>query len=152
MVLTVTLFGDRDALDQAISDELQRRGCRIHSVSVESGWLDSATNAVVRLDSAAGASALRGLTAARGPGVHLVATCEHSAETLDSARLRHLCEECSAGHDVSLIRHDPIGSGEQDSTPDAEDEPVRHVALAVVNEVTEQTSGEAEPSFSTREV
>lgn len=151
MVLTVTLFGDRDALDQAISDELERRGCRIHSVSVESGWLASTTNAVVRLDSAAGASALRGLTAASGPGVHLVATCAEPPATLDAARLRHLCEECGASHDVSLIRHGAIVTAPE-SAADVPELPVRALAVAVVDEITEQTAGSAEPSFSTRAI
>jgi hypothetical protein len=150
MVLTVTLFGDRDALDRAISDELERRGCRIHSVSIESGWLASTTNAVVRLDSAAGASALRGLTAASGPGVHVVATSVEPPTTPDSARLRHLCEECGANHEVSLIRHEQIAMRPVEIA--ATDLPVRHLAVAVVDEVTDQRAGAAEPSFSTRAI
>src|SRR4051812_43193161 len=105
MGLTVTLFGDHDALDQAISEELERRGCRSHSVSVQSGWLPSASSVIVRIDTAAGASAVEGLTSADGPRVHLVATCADPAEPLGTERLRRLCEECAATHDVSLIRH-----------------------------------------------
>ncbi|MCW2750091.1 MAG: hypothetical protein JWR83_1201 [Aeromicrobium sp.] len=148
--LTVTLFGDHDAIDQAISEELGRRGCRTHSINIETGWLPSTTHAVVRLDTAAGASALRGLTAAQGEGAHVVAICEDPSTSPAADRLRLLCEECSTSHEVSLIWHGPITT--TPVRPDAADPPVRHLALAVVDEMADQTPGSASPSFSTRSV
>lgn len=152
--LTVTLFGVHDAIGEAISNELERRGCRTHSVSVESGWLGSATNAIVRLDTAAGSSALKALTEAGGRGVHVVATCADPASVPGAERLQRLCEECSRRHDVSLIWHGPIAT-----EPPSEDGPVtgerglpaRHLALVVVDEVTGQAKS-ASPSFSSRSV
>jgi hypothetical protein len=145
-MLTVTLFGHHDAIDQAISEELGRRGCRTHSVSVESGWLPSTTNAVVRLDTAAGASALEDLMAARRPGVHIVAISEESGESAD--RLRHLCEECGSTHEVSLLRLLPVQKSPESGRPEV-DPPLRHLALAVVDAVADQTRRSATPSFST---
>jgi hypothetical protein len=149
--LTVTLFGDHDAIDQAISDELGRRGCRTHSISVKTGWLASTTNAVVRLDTAAGASALEGLTVARGPSVHVIAICVDS-DTADSGRLRHICEDCSSTHDVSLLRHAPLAVTTLQPQPGEAAPPVRHLALAVADVVADQTPGSAAPSFTTRSV
>ena len=149
--LTVTLFGDHDAIDQAISAELGRRGCRTHSISVETGWLTSTRYAVVRLDTAAGASALTGLTDAHEPGVHVVAVGEEPADPPVSNRLRHLCEECSATHDVSLLWHPPLGVPTQDPEPGEVDAPIHNLALAVADEIADQTHGSA-PSFSIRSV
>jgi hypothetical protein len=151
--LTVTLFGDHDAIGQAISEELERRGCRTHAVSIETGWLSSSTNAIVRLDTAAGASALEGLTDGDGSGAHIVATCVDPDEGPDSERLRHLCEECSASHEVSLICHEPIAATAPGALEiNGADPHVRHLAIAVVDEVTEQTQGAGSPSFSTRSI
>lgn len=147
--LTVTMFGTHDAIEKAISDELGRRGCRTHSVSVETGWLQSTRHAIVRLDTIAGDSAIRGLTAAEGPGVHVVAICLEPADARDSARLRQLCEECSSTHNVSLIWHDAVGSPEPLIAED-EDPPARRLAVAVVDEVAGQVDPVVRPSFSAR--
>jgi hypothetical protein len=45
----VTLFGGRESLDHAISQELGRRGCSVHHMSVPLGWLSSATYVIARL-------------------------------------------------------------------------------------------------------
>jgi hypothetical protein len=152
VALTVTLFGDHDALDQAISEELGRRGCRTHSISVEAGWLASTTHAVVRLDTAPGASALEGLATAHCQGVHLVAICENPETALAANQLRHQCEECGASNEVSLIWHGPIPAAPLQPDADLENRPVRHLALAVVDEIADQTPGSATPSFSARSV
>jgi hypothetical protein len=153
--LTVTLFGVHDSIGEAISDELERRGCRTHAVSVESGWLGSATNAIVRLDTAAGTSALKALTAADGKGVHVVATCADTSSGPAAERLQRLCEECSQHHEVSLIWHGPIATeppfGDEPRT-DEPSLPAQHLALAVVNEVTDQAPRPPSPSFSSRSI
>ncbi len=152
VALTVTLFGDHDAIDQAISEELGRRGCRTHSINLETGWLPSTTHAVVRLDTAAGVSALEGLAAAQGHGVHLVAVCENPETTRAADQLRLQCEECGTSNEVSLIWHSPIATDPIRPEPREADPPVRHLALAVADEITDQTAGSATPSFSTRSV
>ena len=146
--LTVTLFGAHDAIGEAISNELERRGCRTHSVSVESGWLGSATNAIVRLDTAAGSSALKALTAAGVPGVHVVATCAATSSAPAAERLQRLCEECSQRHDVALLWHGPIATEppfEDEPRTDEPGLPAQHLALAVVDEVTGQTRARHRP-------
>ena len=151
-MLTVTVFGQHDAIDHAISDELGRRGCRTHSVTVETGWLPSATHAIFRLDTAAGLSALVGLTAADEPGVHIVAVCEDPGDQHDVDRMRHLCEACSESHEVTMLWHAPLGVPTGQPELGATESPVRHLALAVVDEVAGQDRGSPTPSFSTRSV
>ncbi|MFC5676871.1 hypothetical protein [Aeromicrobium endophyticum] len=106
---TVTLFGDRDALGAAISDELGRRGCSTHSVTTPMGWLASVTHAIVRLDTRAGEQALSDLTSREMPATHVVAVCATSDDELAAARLDHLCRQCGDSHDVSMIWHAPFG-------------------------------------------
>ncbi|MCW2801731.1 MAG: hypothetical protein JWQ70_3203 [Aeromicrobium sp.] len=148
--LTVTLFGDADAIDQAISEELGRRGCRTHSISMETGWLASTTNAIVRIDTPAGASALEALSSANGRSVHVVAICQGLEDSELSGRLRHLCEECSTSHEVSLIWHAPMETTQV--ALESPDPPARHLALAIVDQVAEQSHRPAKPSFSIRSV
>ncbi|MET0821527.1 MAG: hypothetical protein ABWY58_11215 [Aeromicrobium sp.] len=106
---TVTLFGSRDALDAALSDELGRRGCSTHSVTTPMGWLTSVTHAVVRLDTRAGEQALSDLTSRQIPAAHVVAVCATSDDEVAHARLDSLCRQCGDSHDVSMIWHAPFG-------------------------------------------
>lgn len=64
---TVTLFGGGDAFDNQLSEELERRGCNTHQVTVPTGWLRSATHVVMRVDTDSGADALRDCPAATSP-------------------------------------------------------------------------------------
>ena len=120
---TVTLFGDSNAFDHALSDQLGRRGCKTHFVSVPTGWLRSATHAVMRLDTAAGADALKELAETPEPRSHVIAVCPESADASESDRVREMCRACGTHHDVSLIWHTPLA-------PDvpAAAEPVAEVA------------------------
>lgn len=106
---TVTLFGDSDALDHALSDELGRRGCNTHVVTVPMGWLRSATHAVIRIDSRSGADALEGLAHTDHPPSHVIAVCPEQDAGTARERLDQVCQGCGTHHDVSLIRHPPLG-------------------------------------------
>lgn len=147
--LTVTTFGDHDVIDHALTDELERRGCRTHTVSIETGWLSSTTHAVIRLDTAAGASALAGLTSLVGQGAHVVVICQEPGDARDSERLRRLCEECGSTHHVSLIWHDSVDSFEAHAA-DGVDAPARRLAVAVVDELSGRLDPAVRPSFSAR--
>lgn len=105
---TVTLFGNRDALDAALSDELGRRGCSTHSVTTPMGWLTSVTHAIVRLDTRAGEQAMSDLTSREIPATHVIAVCVTSDDEVAAARLDHLCRQCGDSHDVSMIWHAPF--------------------------------------------
>jgi hypothetical protein len=102
---TITLFGRSDALDNALCDELGRRGCNTHSVSIPMGWLSTTTHAVVRLDTPAGEDAFRELVELEEPPAHVVAVCAKPADELHSARVDKLCRRCGDHHDMSLIWH-----------------------------------------------
>lgn len=112
---TVTLFGSSDALDHALSNELGRRGCNTHFVSVPMGWLTSATHAVIRLDTRAGAEALEQLAATEQPTSHVIAICPQETEAATRDRLDELCRECGQHHDVSLIWHPPLDAAMPDA-------------------------------------
>jgi hypothetical protein len=147
---TVTLFGTRDALDTAISDELGRRGRSIHTVSTPVGWLSSVTQAIIRLDTVAGAHALDDLMARERPATHVVAVCQTSDE-LTSARLHALCRRCGENHEVSLIWHPPFDNTLDDVTADPTAEPALapgELAAAIADEVGHQ--GASQTSFTTQ--
>ena len=141
---TVTIFGDRDALDDALSDELGRRGRSTHSVTTPVGWLTSTTHAVVRLDTLSGDDAMRDLLTRDIPPAHIVAVCETPHEA--SNRIDDLCRRCGDHHEVSLIWHaafeitltdPPTDSDQAVSNP-------RRLAEAIADEIERQrqhTSG-----------
>lgn len=147
---TVTLFGNRDALDDALSDELGRRGCSTHVVTTPMGWLTSVTNAVVRLDTASGERAMADLTASEfdTPASHVVAVCATSDDELVVARLDELCRKCGDQHDVSMIWHAPFGlpsEGLEGAVLRASD-----LAATIADEIGMQEAWTSAPSFSTQ--
>jgi hypothetical protein len=146
---TVTLFGDSDSLDHALGTQLERRGCRTHYVSVPTGWLRSATHAVMRLDTAAGAEALKELSETPEPHSHVIAVCPESVDSSVSDRVREMCRACGMHHDVSLIWHPPLDA-EVSTSPGGTTENAAANALAakVVDEMMRTPAGQ--PSFVTR--
>ncbi|AWB90882.1 hypothetical protein [Aeromicrobium chenweiae] len=150
---TVTVFGDRDALGQALTHELDRRGCSIHAVTVSLGWLTTATNAVVRLDTTAGDQAIRDLVRQASPATHVVAVCERPTDDAACDQLVDLCLRCSDHHDVSLIWHAPlearIGTDLDDPAPQHVAAP-EDLAQAIADEVGNQVVWTSAPSFAER--
>lgn len=145
---TVTLFGVSDALDHALGAQLEQRGCKTHVVSVPTGWLRSATHAVMRLDTAAGADALKALADTREPRSHVIAVCPDTGDVSESDRVRAMCRACGRHHDVSLIWHPPIVAA---PPAPAEQAVVTQDALAttVADEMVEHSSV-GRPAFVTR--
>ena len=76
MTLTITLFGDNDRIDHALSEELGRRGCRTHAVSVDTGWLTSAAERHLPARHRGGQRALEGLAGRDRPHATVIAICE----------------------------------------------------------------------------
>jgi hypothetical protein len=148
----ITLFGDNDLLDRALTTELGRRGRRTHTVSIAMGWLTSASHAIVRLDTPSGAIALRELTKTTHPPAHVVAVCEKPSDERASDRLRELCRRCGEHHDVALIWHPPIQPEpiDQDGTRPVEDLPTGHLAATVADAVEELAAVGHTPSFAAR--
>lgn len=105
---TVTMFGDRDALDTALSDELGRRGSSTHVVTTPLGWLASVTNAVIRIDTVAGRRAIDDLMARDLPSLHVVAVCVTTDDEDASHQTDLLCRRCGDDHDTSVIWHEPF--------------------------------------------
>lgn len=140
---TVTLFGEGDPLDHALGTQLEQRGCRTHYVSVPTGWLRSATHAVMRLDTAAGAEALKELSETQQPHSHVIAVCPETADSSESDRVREMCRACGMHHDVSLIWHPPLDT-EATTTEGASTGSVEANALAakVVDEMMRSSAGQ----------
>ena len=145
--LTVTLFGDNDRIDHALSNELGRRGCRTHAVSVDTGWLKSAANVICRLDTVAGQRALEGLAGRDRPAATVVAVCGKPTDAYEERRLHDLCVECGRHHDVSLIWHSAV-----DDDMFSERPPLEHLAVSVVDEVSTKMADVAGSSFTSRYV
>lgn len=145
---TVTLFGDRDALDGALSDELGRRGCSTHSVSIPVGWLATARHVVVRLDTPTGERAMRELAASSTtPAAHVVAVCETPDDLATADRLSELCRQCGEQHDVSLIWHPPYEPG-TDALGGVH--APMELAATIADEVGLQEAWATAPSFATQ--
>ncbi|MBD8608701.1 hypothetical protein IFT73_17740 [Aeromicrobium sp. CFBP 8757] len=145
---TVTMFGTRDALDAALSDELGRRGCATHVVTTPMGWLSSVTNAVIRLDTVSGDRAMADLTSQRMPATHVVAVCATSDDEGLVARLDELCRQCGDQHDVSVIWHSPFGlptEGLDGAILRASD-----LATTIADEIGLQEAWTSAPSYSSK--
>ncbi len=145
---TVTIFGNRDALDTALGDELGRRGCATHAVTTPVGWLTSTTNAVIRLDTEAGEHAMADLTSRDIPATHVIAVCATSDDQVSAARLDELCRQCGDHHDVSVIWHSPFGlptEGLDGAILRASD-----LATTIADEIGLQEAWTSAPSFSSK--
>ena len=144
-VLTVTLFGDNGTIDHALSEELGRRGCRTHAVSVDTGWLTSAKNVICRLDTEAGRRALEGLAGRDQPRATVVAVCAVPSDEYAIIRLHDLCAECGRHHDVSLIWHASLGHAATSGPP-----PLEQLAVSIVDEVSARVGGVDHQPFTER--
>lgn len=147
---TVTLFGGSDPLDHALGTQLEQRGCRTHFVSVPTGWLRSATHAVMRLDTAAGAEAIQELSEIEQPYSHVIAICPETVDSSESDRLREMCRACGMHHDVSLIWHPPLDAAVPSTTGvTSRRDATRALAATVADELVEHATA-GRPSFAAR--
>lgn len=146
---TVTLFGNSDPIDLALSDQLEQRGCKTHFVSVPTGWLRSASHAVMRLDTEAGAEAFKELADTRQPRSHVIAVCPETADAAESARVRDMCRACGRHHDVSLIWHPPL-DGDGAARQSARTKVTTNALAATVAAEMVEHSSVGQPSFVTR--
>lgn len=144
---TVTLFGEHDILDEALSQELGRRGCSTHAVTIPTGWLSSVTYAVVRLDTPTGAQAMQDLAATDQPASHVVAVCETPADETTSARFDELCRQCGDHHDISLIWHGPFDLGLDTAGADVVPD---DLAATIADEIGHQAAWTSAPSFASQ--
>jgi hypothetical protein len=150
---TITVFGDNDSLDHALTQELGRRGRRTHTVTVATGWLRSASHAILRIDTASGAIALRELTSREHPLAHVVAICEQPLDQHDTDRFREMCRQCGQHHDVSLIWHPPMQPEPppyHDGIQPAQELPAIDLAVTVADAVEERALEGGAPSFEAR--
>ncbi len=148
---TVTLFGDADPLDRALSDQLSQRGVKTHSVSVPTGWLRSATHAIMRLDTVAGADALQALVETKEPRSHVIAVGLEPTDPAESDRVREMCRSCGLHHDISLIWHPPLTSEAAPQGTASSVVATNALAATVADEVVEHASV-GHPAFVTKAV
>lgn len=145
---TVTVFGDRDVLGEALSDELSRRGLSTHEVTTPMGWFRSSTHAVIRLDAPPGRRAIEQLAADDAPSAHLVAVGRRPDDASEARRLEELCRQCSARHDVSVIWHPSFELGTDDGCEVASDD----LAVAIADELIRQAARTSTPSLVSRTI
>lgn len=149
----VTVFGDHDALDMALNDELDRRGRSTHTISTPLGWLVSVTHAVIRINSQTGLQALQDLASRDVPAAQVVAVCEASTDDDFSAQVDELCRRCGEHHDVSLIWHDPFALRVADAHDPRIGGPTLspgELAVTIADEVWQQEDRELHPSFASQ--
>ncbi len=97
----VTIFADQGPLISEIVEKIRARGARTHTVSVDVGWVDSVSCAVLVLDSTAGMSAMRALSDLPAEGGAQVVVLMADQPTTDAERL---CEGCRERHDLIMMR------------------------------------------------
>ena len=147
---TVTVYGGSDVLDQALGDELGRRGCSTHNVTTSTGWLATSTRAVVRLDTPAGDSAFRALTASDQPRAHIVVTCVMPADAAVESRIDAQVRRCGEQHEIMLIWHEPLEVSLDEGGDDLALEIVpadNGLAIAIVDQIV-TGGGPNEPSYA----
>jgi hypothetical protein len=133
---TVTVFGAHDRLDHALSEELGRRGCTTHHVSVTTGWLHSSTHAIIRPDTASGAKAMQQLANGAGPPCHIIALRSETEDAAESVRVDELCRTCGTKHHLSVVWHLPLQPEAPDSHAGVPQPPqVDAIAAEVVDEI-----------------
>jgi hypothetical protein len=147
---TVTVFGAHDLVDAALSDELGRRGCSTHSVTVPTGWLNSVTHAVIRLDTPAGERAIEELTGQQTKATHVVAVCA-TRDDATSARLDQLCQDAGKLHDISVIWYPPLELALDDDGLNVVVAPAE-LAVTIVDEIGLQEAWREAPSYATRTI
>jgi hypothetical protein len=150
---TVTLFGDRDALDTAVSDELGRRGCSTHTVTIPVGWLGSVSYAVIRVGTRSGREALAGLLEQDDPRTRVVAVCESMDDLQAFADLQAMCRRCGEHHDIALIVHAPLEATLaeiSDLLAPTAAEDADHLARAIVDQMSVPPEHGAPPQFVER--
>ena len=135
---TITLFGNREEIDFALAEELERRGWSTHTVTSLTGWLPSSTHAVLRADTEAGRIALQQLSDGDQPPAHVVAVCERGEDDVATRLVHDLCETCGDEHDMSLIWHAPLGQDD-----------VVALGASIVDEVVAHRSARS-PAFVSR--
>lgn len=96
---TVTIFADHGPFVSEIVGEIQARGAGTHTVSIEVGWVEPISCAVLVLDSAAGMSAIRALSDLPAVGGRVVAVLTDP----DHVEARTLCEGCTDRHDLVMM-------------------------------------------------
>lgn len=146
---TVTLFGQLDALGEALSDELSHRGLSTHAVTTPMGWIDSVAHAVVRLGSPVGERAFEALAAGGTPTTHVVAVCETRRDDTTAARFEGMCRRAGEHHAVSLMWHPPLDELRLDDVGPGL--APRDLAVAIADEIAGLAAREA-PAFAEQTV
>lgn len=105
---TVTLFGESDELDDALGEELDRRGCSTHIITVPIGWLPSTSHAIFRLGTSIGDQAMLDLAHTTAETTRIVAVCESSADLDRNERVQASWATNSQGRPGLLMWHEPF--------------------------------------------
>lgn len=146
----VTVFGDHDALDAALNEELDRRGRMTHTITTPLGWLKSVKHAVIRINTKSGVQALQDLAYRDVPPSQVIAVCELSRDDATAAQVAELCRRCGDHHDVTLIWHAPFElriADAHEPQPTGPTASAGELAITIADEVRSQESRAPRPVF-----
>ena len=104
----VTIFGDGQEMDQALAAVFDSYGSSTHVVTANTGWLATSDLVVARLDTQAGAGALRDLAQQDVRSSRIVCTCQDPGSDATVDDLAAVCSQCGEKHDVTLLWHPPF--------------------------------------------
>lgn len=124
----VTIFGDGQEMDRALAAVFDRYGSSTHIVTTNTGWLATSDLVVARLDTPAGAVALRDLAQQDVHSSRIVCTCQAPGSDARAEDLAAVCAQCGEQHHVTLLWHPPVAT----SLADGGDHPLGQNGNAVL--------------------
>ena len=104
----VTIFGDGQEMDRALAAVFDTYGSSTHVVTTNTGWLATSDLVVARLDTPAGAWALRDLVQQDVRSSRVVCTCQDPGSDATVDDLAAVCSQCGEKHHVTLLWHPPV--------------------------------------------
>lgn len=106
----VTIFGDGEEIDHALAAAFVRKGTRTHLVTTTTGWLESSDVVVARLDTPAGADALRDLERHDTNSSRIICICTDPGSREMASGLASACSRSGARHQVTLLWHPSVAA------------------------------------------
>jgi hypothetical protein len=110
----VTIFGDGEEIDHALAAAFVKKGSRTHIVTIATGWLESSDVVVARLDTPAGADALRDLEFHNTDSSRIICICKDPGSVEEASDLVSACSRSGSRHEVTLLWHPTVSPHQAD--------------------------------------
>lgn len=106
----VTIFGDGQEIDHALAAAFVKKGSRTHIITRATGWLESSDVVVARLDTPAGADALRDLELHGAGSSRIICICKDPGSAELASAVASACSRYGDQNEVTLLWHPSVSS------------------------------------------